>query len=187
MNPDVIIGRLLERIAVLEKVVNRQEMRINNMFREATVKEVDHEKGVAIVDAHGVESKEVPWMEPAGDIVEWTPVSQGQRVMLVSPGGHPGRGFIIPGGYTDSVKQPHNKGAEKRIKIGGAQLTMSGSGLVVEVGGTTVNISADGMTVTAGGVTYAISGAGSSQTGGQQLHDGEDVGKTHTNGGLPIP
>lgn len=187
MNPDMIFSRLMERIMTLEKIINRQEVRLNNLFREGTVKEVDYSKGVAVVDAHGVESKESPWMEPAGDIVEWTPLSEGQRVVLVSPGGQTGRSFIMPGGFTDQVPQPHNKGAEKRIKIGGAQLTMSANGLVIEVGGTTVNISSDGMTVTAGGVTYVINGSGSSQTGGQQLHDGEDVGKTHTNGGLPIP
>lgn len=181
-----LITRFLEKIQVLERVVARQEVRINNMFREGTVKEVDYAKGVAIVDAHGVESKEVPWMEPAGDIVEWTPPSIGQRVMLVSPGGQPGRGFLIPGGFTDSVPQPHNVGAEKRIKIGGAQLTFSGSTLLVEIGGSTLNFSAEGLTVTAGGTTFQLTGAGFVQTGGKQEHDGKDVGATHTNGMLPV-
>lgn len=187
MNPFVAVQRLLERLVTVEKIVNRQEVRINNLFREGTVKEVDYEKGVAVVDAHGVESKEVPWMEPAGDIVEWTPVSQGQRVVLVSPGGQPGKGFIIPGGFTDQVPQPHNKGATKRIKIGDSQITMDGEGFVLEAGGSTLTINASGITATVGGVTYAITGGGTSQTGGQQTHDGIDVGKTHTNGGLPIP
>ena len=197
------IEALVNSVRQLEKVVNRQEVRLNNMFREGSVKEVDYSKGLAVVDAHGVESKEVPWMEPAGDIVEWTPVSQGQRVMLVSPGGQSGRGFIIPGGYTDSVPQPHTEGATKRIKIGATQHTLSTDGLVLEVGGATMNFGSDGLaitvggatlnfsgeglTISAGGATFALTGAGFVQTGGQQLHDGIDVGKTHTNGGLPIP
>jgi phage baseplate assembly protein gpV len=163
MNSDVFVGRLLNRIALLEKIVNRQEARLNNMFREATVKSADYSKGLAIVDAHGVETKEVPWMEPAGDIVEWTPLSAGQRVMLVSPGGQVGRAFIIPGGYTDSVQQPHDKGAEKRIKIGGSQVTISASGFLFEAGGT----------------TFSMTAAGFAQTGGMVKHNDHDIGDTH--------
>lgn len=163
MNPDVVIGRLLERIVVLERIVNRQEMRLNNMFREGKVTDVDYEKGLAVVDAHGVISKQLPWMEPAGDIVEWTPLAAGQRVLMVSPGGQAGRGFIIPGGFTDSVPQPHNKQAEKRIKIGGAQLTQSATELLFEVGGTTFSFTAEGF----------------SQTGGMVKHNERNIGDTH--------
>lgn len=181
------IEELVTSVRNLEKVVNRQEYRMNNLFREGSVKEVDFSKGVAVVDAHGMDSKEIPWMEPAGDISEWTPPSVGQRVIMVSPGGNQGRAFIMPGGYTDDAPAPHNQGAQKRIKIGDAMITISGSSVSIVVGGTTLTIGASGVTATVGGVTYAISGSGTAQTGGQQLHDGIDVGKTHTNGGLPIP
>jgi phage baseplate assembly protein gpV len=184
MNPDMIFSRLMERIMTLEKILNRQEVRLNNMFREATVKEADYSKGLAIVEAHGMDSKEVPWMEPAGDIVEWTPVSQGQRVMLVSPGGQMGRGFIIPGGFTDSVPQPHDKGAEKRIKIGNAQQTLSTNGLVLEVGGSTLNFGSDGLTISAGGTTFALTSSGFAQTGGTITHDGTVIDKTHEHTGV---
>ena len=172
MNLEVVFQRLIRRIETMERVIQRQGVRLNSMFREATVKSVDPDTGLAIVEAHGVESKPVPWMQQAGEINEWTPLSVGQRVVLVSPGGDMGRAFIMPGGFTDQVQAPHDKSAEKRVKIGGAVITHSASGLFIEVDG----------------VTFQFTGAGFEQTGGAQVHDGKNVGSTHVHGGiLPGP
>lgn len=168
MNPALVLERLVNRIEQLEEIAERQEVRMNNFIREASVKEVDYETGTAIVDAHGVESFSVPWLEQAGDVVEWNPITAGQRVMLFSPSGDMSRAFIMPGGFTDDVPQPHNKAAEKRVKIGGCVITQSASGLAIEVEG----------------VTYEFTGSGFTQTGGKQEHDGKNVGSTHVHGGV---
>ncbi len=168
MNFEVIFERLIGRIEQLELVVRRQSVQMNNMFREGTVKEVDFEKGTAIVDASEVESKPSPWLTQAGSINEWTPPSVGQRVVLVSPSGDLGKSFIMPGGFTDSVPQTHNKGAEKRVVIGGATITHSAEGLFISVGGT----------------EFKFTGAGFEQTGGKQSHDGKNVGSDHIHGGV---
>lgn len=172
MNLDVVFEKLLDKMALLERVVVQQGVQLNNIFREATVKEVDYSKGKAIVEAHGIETKEIPWLEQAGDIVEWNPPTAGQRVMLVSPGGDLGRAFIMPGGFTDNVGAPHDKGAEKRVKIGSAVITHSAAGLFIEIDG----------------VTFAFTGEGFVQTGGKQEHDARNVGSTHVHDGiLPGP
>lgn len=168
MNIETVFQRLLDRIGTLESTVQRQQVRINNMFREGTVKSVDEKTGTAIVDAHGVESKPSPWLTQAGDINEWTPLSEGQRVVLISPGGDMGRSFIMPGGYTDEVKAPHDAKAQKRVKIGNAVITHSGDGLFIEVGG----------------ASFQFTGAGFEQIGGEQKHDGLNVGSTHVHGGV---
>ncbi|MCO5730083.1 hypothetical protein [Rhizobium sp. SSA_523] len=168
MNPEVVFQRLIDRIATLESTIQRLQIRQNNMFREGVVTSVDEETGTAIVNAHGVESKPSPWLTQAGEINEWVPLSVGQRVVLVSPGGDMGRSFIMPGGYTDAVKAPDNTKAQKRVKIGGAIITHSAEGLIIEVGG----------------VSYKFTGSGFEQSGGSQTHDGKNVGSTHVHGGV---
>lgn len=168
MTDDVGFRRLLERVELLERMVRRQGVRMNNMLREGVVKKVDFEKGLAIVDAHGVETKPLPWFEQAGDVNEWTPLSVGQRVMLVSPDGDPGKAAIMRGGFTDDTPQPHNKGAEKRTTIGDCTVTQSGESLVVVIGG----------------CTFTFNGAGFTQTGGRMEHDGRNVGTDHVHGGI---
>lgn len=171
---------LFKRLEQVEMVVARQSVRINNMLREGEVTSVDVAKGTAIVEAHGIQTKPLPWMQQAGAINEWTPLSIGQRVTVISPSGDLGRAFIVPGGFTDETPQPHDKLAEKRTKIGACVVTQSGEGFVIEVGGTTFTFSADGY----------------KQTGGKMQHDDKNVGKTHKHidvasgsekSGLPTP
>lgn len=168
MSPFTAFDKLIERLEVVESVIRRMAIRQNNMFREGVVKEVDYDKGTVIIEAHGVESPPTSWSEQAGDINEWTPPSVGQRVMLVSPDGELAKSFMIKGGFTDDTPQPHNKGGEKRVVIGGATITHTAEGLFIEVGGTTFHFTADGFV----------------QTGGKQEHDGKNVGSSHIHGGV---
>lgn len=164
----MFFDRLIKKIENLELVVRRMDVAQKNLFREATVKSVDYDNGVAIVEAQGIESAEVPWMQQAGDIVEWTPLAPDQRVVLISPNGDLKRAFILPGGFTDKTPAPHNKSAEKRVVIGGAVITHSAEGLFINVNG----------------VTFSFTGSGFDQVGGEQTHDAKNVGSTHTHGGV---
>jgi len=171
---------LMARIEAMDGQLKNLTVRINNMFREGVVESVDFEKGVAVVNAQGVKTKPSPWLAQAGSINEWTPPEVGQRVFYVSPGGDLGRGFILPGGFTDDVPQPHNEGGQKRVKIGECVVTQSESGLVLEVGGTKFSFTSDGY----------------QQDGGSVAHDDKDIGKTHRHrdtmpgsglSGIPVP
>lgn len=166
MSLETTLARLVDRLERLERIQSRQDTRLNNIMREGKVVEVDHKNGLAIVDAHGVRTKPIPWLQQAGDIVEWNPPAVGQRVVVMSPDGEIGRGFIMPGGFTDQVPAPHDKGAERRTKIGNCVLTQSENGLSLTVGGTTFDFTADGF----------------DQTGGRQTHDGVLTDKDHVHG-----
>lgn len=168
MNLAMALSRLIKRIADLEAVTSGLSVRQNNMFREGVVKSVDFEKGLAVVEAHGLETKPVPWLEQAGAVNEWTPLSVGQRVLLASPNGDPGRAVIMRGGFTDDVRPPHRVGAEKRTMIGECSITQSGSGIVIQ----------------AGGCTFTFSGEGFSQSGGEIRHDQKNIGADHRHGGV---
>jgi phage baseplate assembly protein gpV len=167
MSHDVFWQRLIDRITHLERLVVRQNMRINNMIREAKVLEVDPSNGTAVVDAHGIVTKGVPWLQQAGDIVDWEPPSQGQRMMLFSPGGEIARGFLLPGGFTDAAPQPYDQGAMFGRSIGGTKISGSANGYNIETSTFTIK----GNVVITGNVD--ISGA-------NLMHNGKNVGSTHT-------
>lgn len=162
------IYRLDERLAAMELVIRRLSIRINNMVREGTVKSVDPSKGTVVVDAHGIETDNIPWLQQAGAINEWTPPSVGQRVLVVSPDGDLAKAVVMPGGYTNENPQPHDQLGEKRVKIGDAVITHKAGGLVIEVGGT----------------KFEFTSAGFKQTGGKIEHDGKNVGSDHTHTGV---
>lgn len=167
MSHDVVWQALMNRITALERLVARQNMRINNMMREASVLEVDPAKGTAVVDAHGIITKGIPWLQQAGDIVDWDPPSVGQRMVMFSPNGDIGRGFLLPGGYTESVGQPYSEGAMFGRTIGGTKITGYGDSYNIE----TATFTIKGNVVIDGNVTIS----GSSLT-----HNGSNVGSTHT-------
>lgn len=168
MSAFTVFDKLIERLEAMESILRRMSIRQNNMFREGVVKEVDYQSGTVIISAHGIDSPPIPWSEQAGDINEWTPPSVGQRVVLVSPDGELAKSFMIKGGFTDDTPQPHNKGAEKRVVIGGATITHTAEGLFIEVKGTTFKFTAEGFV----------------QQGGKQEHDGKNVGSSHIHGGV---
>ncbi|MBB4092458.1 phage baseplate assembly protein V [Brucella pecoris] len=168
MSSFTVFDRLIERLEAVESVVRRMTVRQNNMFREGVVKEVDYENGTVIITAHGIDSPPTSWSEQAGDINEWTPPSVGQRVMLLSPDGDMAKSVMIKGGFTDDTPQPHNKGAEKRVVIGGTTITHTAEGLFIEANGT----------------TFQFTGEGFVQVGGKQEHDEKNVGSTHIHGGV---
>lgn len=159
---------LIRRLEYLERHVNQLDRRQNNFLREAVVTEVFPGEGLARVDAHGVTSKKVPWLQRSGAIREWVPPTKDERVLLISPTGEPGQGLILPGGYSSKFPQPHDKGAESFTIIGGVSIKQTG----------------EAVTITAGGVTVEISGAGLTVNGGRVEHDGKNIGKDHKHSGV---
>ena len=172
VNREVAFRRLLDRIGQLERTIHRQQTRMNNLFREGEVVSVDEKSYTAIVEAHGVESKPSPWLQQAGEINEWTPLSKGQRVVLVSPGGDMGRSFIIPGGFTDDVNQPDDTPGQKRVKIGKAVVTHSKDGVIVDVDGAKFTHTKDGWVFEIGGEKLEFTKDG-------LKHNNKNIGKDH--------
>lgn len=119
---DAVFARLLQRIEFLESVVDDLSRKSNNMLREAKVLEVYPEEGLVEVEAHGVKTEKVPWLQRAGDINEWEPPTKDERVIVISPTGDVAKGLVLPGGYSDKFPQPHNKGSEFYRKVKGASI-----------------------------------------------------------------
>jgi len=127
-----LFSRLIDRIGELEANIGHLQRQINNVMREGRVLEVDAGSGMAIVDGFGGKSKPIPWLQRAGSIREWTPPTVGERVLMLSPNGDPGRALILPGGFSQAFPQNHSKLGEKRYDIGASNDTMSGTERIIE-------------------------------------------------------
>jgi hypothetical protein len=115
---DDMIRAITRRFAYLEAKVEAQDRYINNIFREGRVTKLHAEDGLAEVDADGLPTAKVPWITRAGTRNVWDPPAVDERVMIINPSGDPGRGLILPGGYSDKFKQPHNKAGEYKDTLG---------------------------------------------------------------------
>ncbi|RBO90512.1 phage baseplate assembly protein V [Pseudochrobactrum asaccharolyticum] len=184
MSLETVFERLVIRIEEMEASIRRMSIARNNLFREGEVVEVDYDNGTVVVEAMGIRSSSVPWVEQSGAINEWTPPSVGQRMVLVSPDGDMGMGFALKGGFTDNTPAPHNKGSEKRVTIGGAVVTQTADGMFIQVGGAKLSFTEDGMNIDVGGSTFSFTGVGFEQSGGVQKHNDKNVGSDHIHGGV---
>lgn len=130
---NLAFSRLFARIEGLESAMNDAQRRMNNILREGKVVEMYPEEGLAVVEAFGDGSrtKKSPWFTQSGGIKDFVPLSVGQRVMLFSPTGDPGKAVIMPGGYTDQFDQPHNQGEEAKRTIGTSSDLMTGGKRVI--------------------------------------------------------
>lgn len=106
-----------------DRKIEQLDRRVNNAIREARIVEVDAEKALVKVEAHGLKSGWAPWMERAGKIRSWTPPAVGERVLFVSPTGEPGQGIVLHGGYSDQFQAPSKNPDENVIAVGDLTIT----------------------------------------------------------------
>jgi phage baseplate assembly protein gpV len=157
---------LLRKIEALESAVNQLDRRLNNSFREGVVKETHHNEGLLTVVSQGLETKKIPQIVQSGAIRTWSPAEVGERVIVLNPTGEPGRGVVLPAGYSDQFPSPGSQGGEQ----------------ITQIGGVSIKQSSGGVTITAGGVTVSITGSGLHVSGGSVEHDGKNIGKDHRHG-----
>lgn len=118
-------------ILSLDKRMEQLDRRLNNIVREAKVLEVDAGKGLVKVEAHGLKSGWMPWVERAGAIREWSPPAKDERVIVLSPTGEPGQGLVLAGGFSDQFKQPSTDAGERLTQIGDNKLSMTAERTIV--------------------------------------------------------
>lgn len=178
MSAELVFARLLERIELLERTIESLSVGQNNLIREASVLSVDTEKKVAVVEAQGLESIEVPWVTQAGTVVDWEPPKVGQRMLLISPGGNVGRAVLLPGGYTDDATHPSSDGNGFGRIIGNTKIFGTDGTYDIETNTFTVkaNIVFEGNMSLKGDFTSV----------GSMTNNGKNVGSSHTNAGNPV-
>ena len=83
--------------------------KFENLFRLGTVAEIDGALARVLVD--DVQTAFMPWIcARAGNDRAWRPLSIGEQVLIVSPGGDTARGIIIGSLYQDAAPPPETDG-----------------------------------------------------------------------------
>lgn len=189
---DAVLGQFFSQVNRLERELEEVARRQRNMFRPAEVKSVDPQNYRVRLDAAGLQSKPVPWVEQAGDNMSWFPPSPGQKGFLISPSGEPGIGFFLPTTYVkEGTTPPYDEGEmfgwkrgeteiqihdkEALIKVAGASITVTDQDITLEIGGTRIRLHEEGID---------LNGQAIKNTGGSLTHNGKNVGDTHVHGGI---
>lgn len=133
---------IARRLAQLEAENESLRLRLDNILREGRVTKIDEETGKAEVDMHGLPSDKLDISHRSGAIREWNPPAVGERVFVLNPSGEPGRGIVMPGGYSDEFAQPHKKAGESYKTVGATSVLQTGDKIEFKVGGTTLTLEA---------------------------------------------
>lgn len=189
---DGMLGQLVSQMNRLERELEEVTRRQRNMFRPAEVKSVDPQNYRVRLDAAGMQTKPIPWVEQAGSNMSWFPPSPGQKGFLISPSGEPGIGFFLPTTYVKEGTTPpyadgdmfgwkrgeteiqvHDK--EALIRVAGASITVTDEGILLEIGDSRIRLR-DG--------EIQVNGTAIPITGSSLTHNGKNVGDTHIHGGV---
>lgn len=156
-----ILSDITRRIAELERRQRGQGM-------EGHVSEADPVKGLYRVElADGFKTGWIPARSASsGALKMQAEPTIGQMVMVRSESGDLTDAAIEGSGFTDD--RPHDKNGEWFVSLGSASLLMTEESIILSVGGSVA-------TITASGISFA---------GPTVTHDGKNIGKTHTHGGI---
>lgn len=104
-------------------------------LRVGPVAVVDPEKGFRIKLADGADGQPFlspfyPHPESGGATSTWAPLSEGQIVGVINPGGDPRRGVLLRGGFSDANPPPSQSLDENKLQFGEVTITIGKSGAV---------------------------------------------------------
>jgi phage baseplate assembly protein gpV len=114
---DHMMRKIMSRFDYYERKIEDLERRVSNIAQEGVIQSINADDGTATVLANGLPGPPSPWLTRAGSRREWDPPAVGERVVTLNPSGEPGMGLILPGGFTDKYKAPHNKAGEYRSAV----------------------------------------------------------------------
>ena len=105
-------------------------------LRVGAVAVVDAERGFRIKLGDGADGQPFlsPWYphpESGGATSTWAPLSEGQIVGVINPGGDPRQGVLLRGGFSDGNPPPSQSLSENVFEFGGVKLTIADNGSLV--------------------------------------------------------
>ena len=124
----------------LQHTVEELRHQAANTMRVGTIKETDGKKGYQVDLGNDDDGKSLPsaWFphpEQGGAFKTWRPMSKGQIVYVIAPGGDQRQAFIIPkGGFSDENPQPSEKLDENVETFGKVRVTWAEESTKKEVG-----------------------------------------------------
>lgn len=163
---------------------------LHNLIRLGTIAEVDHASARVRVKTGELLTDWRPWLESrAGTTRDWNPPTQGEQVMLFSPGGDPAAGVVLTGLFSNAHPAPADAAELCRRLFpdeGLFEYDHSNSVLRIRLPGS-IEITAPGGTVWRGDIQHTGElnrEGGYAQQGGGLNHNGKNVGHDHTHAGV---
>jgi len=140
------------------------DRRMQGLVRIGVVTAVDASAARARVSLGGeAVSAWLPWLaERAATISVWAPVSVGEQVLVLAPGGDTAQGVIVGSLFSAARAAPSTDAAEHRLQLGDASISVRDGAIEISAGGTVVTIGGGGMGVNA---TVSVSGGNVTTTG----------------------
>ena len=165
---------LAVEVARLKLQVADMARRQENSFRYGTVASVDAARQMVRLKigkgADGTDqlSPWIPYAQMAGALKVHTPMSEGQNMAMISPGGDIEQAIAMPFTWNNANQSPSQSADENVLTYGDVKMTLIEGGLRIEVGG----------------FVLAVTGAGLAMAGGGVGHNGQDIGSTHRHPGI---
>lgn len=163
---------------------------LHNLIRLGTIAEVDHTAARVRVKTGELLTDWLPWIESrAGSTRDWDPPTQGEQVILFSPGGDPAAGVVLTGVFSNAHPAPVNSADIWRRLFpdqGLFEYDHSNSVLRIHLPGA-IEITAPGGTTWQGNIKHTGElnrEGGYSQQGGGLSHNGKNVGHDHAHSGV---
>lgn len=160
-----MIDNILQRLAEVER-------RLSNVFLIGTITDADYDNALVKVEAGKLETGWLHWVtaRASNDVDYWAP-EIGEQVLVMSPGGDPELGVVLPALYQNDFPSTDTRPTIRRVRFAdGADfsydrqqsaLTLnlpSGSALAITCDDALVN--ADSVTLNANGINLGQGGAG---------------------------
>lgn len=133
---------MISEIIALRADVEQLKSLFGRALRVGPVEVVDPERGFRIKLGDGADGEPYlspfyPHPESGGATSTWAPLSKGQIVGIINPGGDPRRGVLLRGGFSDQNPPPSQSLDENKFRFGGVTLTINKNGsLTVDADGT---------------------------------------------------
>lgn len=91
----------------LQKDIEDLKRMLESLLMIGTIAELDEEKARVRVDCGALQTNWLPWLtRRAGNDRDWWAPEQGEQVMVLSPGGDPEQGVVLPAIYRSAHPAP---------------------------------------------------------------------------------
>ncbi|MCR6672198.1 baseplate assembly protein [Devosia ginsengisoli] len=138
---------MISEIIAQRADIEQLKMLFGRALRVGPVAVVDPEKGFRIKLGDGADGQPYlspfyPHPESGGATSTWAPLSEGQIVGVINPGGDPRRGVLLRGGFSDANPPPSQSLDENVLRFGQVKLTIGKDGALTIDAATNVLVNA---------------------------------------------
>ncbi|WEK04561.1 MAG: baseplate assembly protein [Candidatus Devosia phytovorans] len=126
---------MISEIVAQRADIEQLKTLFGRMLRVGSIAVVDPEKGFRVKWGNGPKGEPFlspfyPHPESGGATSTWFPLSEGQIVGVINPGGDPKQGLLIRGGFSGENAAPSGSLDENVLKFGSVKITIGNDGAV---------------------------------------------------------